>query len=83
MTSAAFPVIADANAANDLQAISQSRPEVSGALKEMQVATLKLALLLPRSMLEQLVECVIEWLDDVDGDPDLEPIDERETDLEY
>jgi hypothetical protein len=72
----------DPIAVAQLQAISDSRPEVSGALKEMQVATLKLALMLPRSMLEQLVEMVIEWLNEVDGDPDIELIDEREPEQE-
>lgn len=36
--------------------------------------------MLPRPMLERFVERVIERLDDLDGDPDLEPIDEREPD---
>jgi len=36
--------------------------------------------MLPRQTLERFLECVIERLDDLDGDPDLEPIDEREPD---
>jgi hypothetical protein len=41
---------------------------------------LELTLMLPRPMLERFVERTIQRLDDLDGDPDLEPIDEREPD---
>lgn len=78
ISSSRFLVNADPAAGRDLQVISDNRPEVSAALQEMQTATLKLALMLPRPLLERLVECVIDWLDDLDGDPDLEPTDERE-----
>ena len=38
----------------------------------------ELTLMLPRSILEQFVERLIDRLDGQDGDPDAEPIDERE-----
>jgi hypothetical protein len=41
---------------------------------------LELAFMLPRRELERLIEHVIDRLDEVDGDPDIEPIDEREPD---
>lgn len=83
MTRASRMESGDPTAVAHLQAISDSRPEVSAALMEMQEATLKLALMLPRSMFEQLVERVIDWLDELDGDPDLELIDEGESEPEY
>lgn len=43
-------------------------------------AALELAAMLPRPMIERLIERLIEYLDGLDGDPDLEPIDEREPD---
>ena len=42
---------------------------------------LELALMLPRPQLERLVEQVIDCLDDLDGDSDLEAIDEREDEF--
>lgn len=64
----------------DLEAISAARPEVGRVIRGMLSVALELAFMLPRPMLERFVECVIERLDDLDGDPDLEPIDEREPD---
>ena len=39
---------------------------------------LKAAMRLPRPDVERLTECLIAGLDHLDGDPDLEPDDDRE-----
>jgi len=62
----------------NLQAVSGHRPALAAATVDLLSAALDLTLMLPRPMLEQFVECVIERLDELDGDSDLEPIDERE-----
>lgn len=61
-----------------LEAFPAAQPELAAVMGDVLSLTLRLTLMLPRSMLERFVERVIERLDDLDGDPDLEPIDERE-----
>lgn len=62
------------------EAVSAARPELATIIPDLLSLALKLTLMLPRPMQERFVECVIERLDDLDGDPDLELIDEREPD---
>jgi len=64
----------------ELEAFSAARSELAAVMGDVLSVTLQLTLMLPRPMLERFVEGVIERLDGLDGDPDLEPIDEREPD---
>lgn len=66
----------------DLDAISRERPDVQPIVSGLLWVVLELTLMLPRSMLERMVLRLIERLDDLDGDSDLEPTDDREEDLE-
>ena len=76
-----FPANADqASVSADLQMISVARPALAATFGDMLSVAVELTLMLPRPLLERFVERVIERLDDLDGDPDLEPIDERERD---
>lgn len=67
-----------ATIASRLEAISAGRPEVAAVIRGVLAVAFELALMLPRPELERLVEQAIAQLDNLDGDPDLEPIDERE-----
>ena len=63
-----------------LRTIPAARKPPTATFGDVLSKAVELTLILPRPMLERFVERVIERLDDLDGDPDLEPVDEREPD---
>jgi hypothetical protein len=66
----------------DLGSLASAIPEVNPLIGGLLSVALELTLMLPRPMLERIVLRLIDRLDELDGDSDLEALDDREPELE-
>lgn len=63
----------------ELDLLTIDRPELAPVTRGILSVAIQLIMMLPRIAVEHLVEAIVRQLDLIDGDPESEPIDEREA----